>query len=639
MILRLVTAVGVAAAQNSGEAEPPEEPPDESPSDPPELLFELPLGGLLEVGLAVGEGVGDELTSGLALGSVDGFGEADGSGLVTGLADGVGLGVLAGDGETTGVGSVEGLGVALGSVEGLGETAGEGLVLGVGLGVLQRVGVGSTVQIVEPKAASVWLGKTTTTLITATKAKALSTKRLFKIYFDTFNNSREYPSFFMDLVVQKIDKKGQRQNTSDYSARVFFCMLKEVNMINRSSFYWYGLMMLLVFLADGMMSYMSPILIENRVNSTFLMGMVLSSSSVFGLVADMVISRFLVRREYQFFSRWLIGLALFFPLAFLLLPSKPIVLFLAMAIWGIYYEFITFSQYSFLAKSVSTHQHTFAWGLLGAFKSFGLVVAPLLATHLLAIHESIALGSVIGCLMLAALVFVVLKRSGKDVKASVQATPASSQKASGARSFATEIKLWTVLLRKIWPVYLFFFAFVLFETSIWTVGPLLMEELRHHHWLGGLLLSAYILPSFLAPLYAPLLGKIMGKKRTAFVAGIIGATIINAAAHFGNHSYWLLIGFFFGALFLSLDYPEIEAVFEDYVKRVEGYGNDLVGLRGTASSLAYIVGPLLAGFFTTQVGAGKSIGLFAMIFGLVAIVVAVVTPRKIRMPLQALKSV
>lgn len=413
-------------------------------------------------------------------------------------------------------------------------------------------------------------------------------------------------------------------------------MLKQLNMTNRSSFYWYGLMMLLVFLADGMMSYISPVVIESRVNSTLIMGMILSSSSVFGLIADMVISRFLVQREYHFFSRWLIGLALFFPLALLLLPSEPLALLFAMAVWGVYYEFITFSQYTFLAKSVSVQQHTFAWGLLGAFKSFGLVVAPIAATYLLAVSESMALSAVIGCLALAALVFFILKRSKR--RSSDSSFIHSTTAIKPSRTFALELKLWWVLFKKIWPVYLFFFAFVLFETSIWTVGPLLMEELRHHHWQGGLLLSAYILPSFLAPLYAPVLGRRLGKKRTAFVAGIIGAAIVSAAAYFGNQSSWLPLGFFLGALFLSLDYPEIEAVFEDYVKRVDEYGNDLVGLRGTASSLAYIVGPLLAGLLTTQLGAGKSIGLFALVFGLVAIVAAVITPRKIRMPLQALES-
>lgn len=188
VIRRLVTVVGVAEAQNSGEAELLEEPPEEF--EEPELLESL-LGEPLfppEFGLAVGDGVGDELTSGLALG----LGVADGSGLVVGVAEGVGLGepLGVGEGETTGLGSVEGSGLALGSTDGLGDATGEGLVLGVGLGVLQRVGVGSIVQIVEPKAASVGLGKTTTTDITAANVRTLKAKRLLKIYFDIFDNSR-----------------------------------------------------------------------------------------------------------------------------------------------------------------------------------------------------------------------------------------------------------------------------------------------------------------------------------------------------------------------------------------------------------------------------------------------------------------
>jgi MFS family permease len=281
---------------------------------------------------------------------------------------------------------------------------------------------------------------------------------------------------------------------------------------------------------------------------------------------------------------------------------------------------------------VDKQQHASAWGILGAFKSLGLLLAPLLAAILLEMHQTYPFLLVIGFLLAAMAMFLLLRLSNKRSAAEQPSPPEEPIPSQAPRSTLTQLKIWFTLMHKIWPVYLFFFAFIVLETSFWSVGPLVMEELRHKHLLGGMLLSFYIAPSFFVPLYVQKLGRLFGKKRTAFVSATIGATLLAIGGLFFSTEWYFPLIVLASALFLSLDYPSIEAVFEDYMSRIHDYGNDLVGLRGTAASLAYIVGPTAAGALALTVGGGKTIGIFAAILAVISLILLAITPRKIKMP-------
>ncbi len=391
--------------------------------------------------------------------------------------------------------------------------------------------------------------------------------------------------------------------------------------------------MFFVFFADMVMSYASPIFIEHKMNSTLLMGLILSSSSVFGLLTDLLLSKQFAHKEYRFFARWLIALALFFPVSLLIMPAQPLTFLFAMAVWGMYFECIGFSQFNFVHTVVNKHQHTAAWGVLETFKAVAAITAPIAATYLLAITMEVTMYAVIASLMVALVSFFFYRRAFPE-------RPPQNQEVAAprpvGRGFWQELRIWRTLFVKIWPVYLFFFAFVLLEATLWTVGPLLSETIRQEHPLSGFLLSAYVLPSVVTPSLAVFLSKRFSKKRVAFIAAAVGASILGVGSLYFGHSPWLPVIVFCSALFFSLDYPEIEAVFEDYISRIDGYGNDLIGLQSTASSLAYIVGPVLAGALATWLGLSATIGAVALFFGAVAVVALIVTPRKIRMPHQEL---
>lgn len=397
----------------------------------------------------------------------------------------------------------------------------------------------------------------------------------------------------------------------------------------------FGSMMMLVYVADGLMAFLAPILIERRVQNTQIMGIILSSSSFFGLLADQFIASRFASRQYQFFSRWLLSLAFFFPMVFLFLPQRPLTFLLAMAVWGIYYEFITFTNYNFVHSTVRMSEHSFVWSIIEAIKSTALIIAPILATYLLSQgNEQPILFTVIGLLGGAFLVYVILhKRTVKqDSVVAFEVVPKK-------RSFIHEIQLWRILIRKIWPVYTFFFTFILVETCFWTIGPLLTEEIMKQSSFGALLIPAYIAPSFFAPFLVKRLGDRFGKKRIAFGSATVGASVLGIGSFVVGTSILLPCIVFISALFLSLDYPEIEAVFADYMSRIDGYGNDLIGLQATAFSLAWIIGPATAGSLSVVLGNGKTIGVFGLLLAIVSLLLLFVTKRKITMPQKELEQI
>lgn len=394
----------------------------------------------------------------------------------------------------------------------------------------------------------------------------------------------------------------------------------------------FGLIIFFFAFSDAIMSYFTPVEMENHFQDAFLMGLVLSSSSAVGLISDFLISKYLPHYDYRFFIKWLIILATLFPLSFLMLPAMTLTYFAAMAIWGVYYEFSAFSQFNFIHQTVNTDQHAKAWSAVSAVHALAFLIGPVAAGIFLSHSRTLMLGAVLASLLVAGIFFLILQSINRKTE---QPSPFLTK-----RTFKTELRLWKLLLGKIWPIYIFFFALVILDTSFWTVGPLISEQIIKHSWIGALLLPAYTMPSLLTPFIIRKISPQVSKKRLAFIAAIIGATIMGGGAWlFGTGSPILIIAVLIGSIFISVDYPEIEAVFEDYIARIDGYENDLVGLRASASSLAYIIGPILAGFAAEMLGYSKTMGLFALILVVVSTIVLFVTPRKIRMDHRGLEEI
>ena len=396
----------------------------------------------------------------------------------------------------------------------------------------------------------------------------------------------------------------------------------------------YAFVMALYYLGDTTIGYIVPVIMTEHLQSPALMGIVFAASSAIGLVIDLLLPQFLPNKDFRFFAPATFVVALFFPLLFLTLPSSIWSFLLAMAVWGLYYELARFSHFSFIHQTLKPAQHDMGWGVLQAFQSLILLVAPILSISLLNYHENFPFGASIAFFLIGLAGYVLLRKSFNQKKTEVLA---ENQPKHPTNRFH-EIRVWLVFMKKIWPLYLFLLGLTLLDSSFWTMGALLSEELRDQSFLGNFVITAYIFPSVFMALIARQIARPWGKKKTAFVTAAIGTLILALGGLFVSGSSFVLV-ILAASFFLSISFPEMYAVFEDFVARLNHNGNDMVGLEGSATSLGYVIGPILAGFLSTYIGYQKTLMSFAFIFFVTAIVAFLKVPSKVRLPQKELETI
>ncbi len=386
-------------------------------------------------------------------------------------------------------------------------------------------------------------------------------------------------------------------------------------------------------LADAIMSYFSPVYIEGRISNSFIMGLILSASSAVGILADVFLGAFTKNRRFTFFLKFAIIGGILFPLIFLLLPAYTPVLLLAMAIWGVYFELNLFSRNHFIHEHTSHEFHDLGWGIIQAFNSVAYLVGPIIAGFLYEKNMRLPLIASAGVFFLAFLAFLFFSKSLKFRNRNQPQVFTSIK-----TGILHELKVWLVLFPFLWPLILFMFMLMILDSTIWSVGAILSDSLAQTHEWGGFLISLYMAPSLFVGVLAHKLGKPFGKKRAAFVTTLIGGLVLILAGITENVSAFLLL-IFTASIFTSLAWPEIFAVFEDYIDRLGKSSSDLVGLENTTTSLSFVIGPILAGGLAELVGEQTTFAVIGSLLVGVCIVCLIVVPRKVHLPQSQLKQV
>jgi MFS family permease len=386
--------------------------------------------------------------------------------------------------------------------------------------------------------------------------------------------------------------------------------------------------MLVVYLADAIMSYTAPAFIEENVANPFLMGIIIASSSTVGIVADFLIGAKLRGRRSRFFVATALVFSISFPATFLLLPSSIPTFILAMAIWGIYYELMHFSNYHFIGEHSHASQHAMMWGVLSVARAAAYTFGPLVAST--AVVYSVQLPFQIALLLASVSFVAVLGYMFVMRKHRVgQATEIDN-----GRNLFAELKIWSLLGSKVWHLFAFLFALSLTDATFWTVGVLLSEELQNGT--QGLLFVLYGIPALLFGGFIGYLARPFGKKRAAFISALLGGIFLIVMGVVQNEIA-ILTAVFVASSFLAISWPEVNATFEDYVSRLGKTGNEFIGLQSSIISLSYIVGPIIAGGIASLVGNQLAFAVVGGFLVLTSIFSLIIVPRKIHMPQKELR--
>ncbi len=392
-----------------------------------------------------------------------------------------------------------------------------------------------------------------------------------------------------------------------------------------SSLMYFACVIFLVGLADAIFSYYIPVYIEQNVSGPLILGLILSFNSVVGIVADLIIGEWSRYRRFSFFLRWTFAIALSYPIALLVLPAHPLFLTAAVGVWGIFYEMLSFAEYQFIHVYTSRNQHAQAWGLISTFNAVAYTLGPVLSSNLIDRDPKLPFIACILIVLVSGTAMALFLRTHRSHK-----HPVYNVSAPRPKSILHELRVWKLLYSRMWHLLIFVASLAIVDNNFWTIGTVLSEQLpkQYDH---GLLIVLYTIPSLFMGLIAGRIASIRGKKRAAFVCGLFaGAILVYSGLTPSIPS--LMLSVFCASLFLSIAWPEVNAVLEDFVSRLGANSNELIAMQNSHLNLAYIIGPIFSGIIATLVGNQASFSVVGALLCVVSIFALLSVPRKIKLP-------
>jgi len=391
----------------------------------------------------------------------------------------------------------------------------------------------------------------------------------------------------------------------------------------------FSLILFFLRLSDSIISFWAPNQIQASLGNPVIMGAIISFQSIVGLGADLIFPKILksVRvRQLVFWAILVSALTSFFLTAGAIKPFIAIFL-VTMTLWGIYYELVGFASFQFIGGTVPSQMRAGAWAFTGIFLNLAYFLGPFIANAILNKGFLITQGTIL-VFLVGALVLLTLTKKVHDIPATVDFLDLNPW---------VEFKHWLTLSEYIWPIIVISLVLGFIDSTFYTVGSIWTEKLAHFNPWGIWFLPLYLLPSICLgiPLARMRIG--VGKKKLSekylALAGIILAGIgLSESVH------WQLTIVCLSSSALAVCYPLLGSVYSDLIGRMGSQKKDMIGLTNSVTNLSYIIWPTFAGIITASVGerftfAYLGIGVFA-----VAVVLLFVTPRKLKLPQEEIRS-
>jgi MFS family permease len=387
----------------------------------------------------------------------------------------------------------------------------------------------------------------------------------------------------------------------------------------------FSLVIFFVTLADGIVSYMVPIVIGENLSDPALVGLVISISSFFGIALDFLVAQRLPHKGYRYFLTRVFIFAALLSIIFLFLPHKIMFFCIAMIVWSVYYEFIGYSKYNFVQKYIALKDHTNAWGTLVTFGSLAYMIGPGIATLLIYKFFGLPFYIALALVVFSTLLYFLFEKL--SFRRREERTLVHEQK----RNLFEELGVLKTLLSKLWVLVIFSFVITLMDVLMWTVGVLYSAEIRKTSFLGDWLLVIYGLPALFIGIVTEKVRLGMGKKRASFIAAAAAGLSLIFVGIDGS-IYSVLIFVFLMSVFFGISIILIDATFQDYVARAKVVGNDVVSLLQFSHNLSYSFGPIILGIAARYLGYIKTFQLVGYSVLLISLTCFFITPRKIKMP-------
>ncbi len=381
-----------------------------------------------------------------------------------------------------------------------------------------------------------------------------------------------------------------------------------------------------VYLGDAILSDWVPSFMQKVLGGSVLMGIVFAFSSMVGFMSDMIFPQLLKKYKARRLILLSIGASLVFSgiLMWTTSWSWMALFLLAMAVWGIYYELLWFGSAQFVSDNVPVGSRSGVWGVISVFKSLAYFIGPIFGSWLVIGRGNLAVViTAAAAVCVGYIVWVFTNKTERSFEQNIEPMEKFH--------ILEELGYWKVLFGHVWPVLLISLMMGLIDATYWTTGAVLSDNMAKNGFLGSLFLPAYMLPPIFMGVILAKWGVYKGKKKIAEIFLLLSGILLTCLGFKENLELMLLLSFLIGAS-LSIAWPMVDAVYSDILVRMGKERKHMVGLSSSTVSLAYVVGPIMAGIISSKVGERITFVTLGGLVVLMAVLLLFVTPKKLKLP-------
>src|SRR3989344_5862170 len=172
------------------------------------------------------------------------------------------------------------------------------------------------------------------------------------------------------------------------------------------------------------------------------------------------------------------------------------------SIWGagLYYDLYSFGIFEFVGHTIEKGANVSSFGLISIIRSLSMTITPIILGFILIDKFNFqTMWLMYICIIIAGLVLVAHSMHYRPKVAGESELRTPKRRIS----LLEELNLWFKVEKSIYPVLILITFLNIIDAFFWTLGPLISANLKPIHPLGGLFLTAYIIPSlFIGPLAA-----------------------------------------------------------------------------------------------------------------------------------------
>jgi MFS transporter, DHA1 family, multidrug resistance protein len=383
----------------------------------------------------------------------------------------------------------------------------------------------------------------------------------------------------------------------------------------------FSVVVLFFSIFDGIISYISPLIITEAGLSKTVMGLIIGSSSFFGAVFDFLLCRLFIKTSFRRVLLVMFVICLVYPL--ILWQAKIVWVYLiAMALWGLYYDLYSFGKFNFVGR-YNKEDHSASFGVISVFENLGYVIAPLIAG--LVIFDLVDWRSFVLAAIFIVIAFIAYLFFLNQIKS--DSFSRDEDAACKKINFINELKLWKKVGSWIWPLLILSMTISMSEAIFWTIGPLFAENFSFQAF-DGLFLTAYALPPLLTGWFIGSFTAKVGKKKTGYFSFIAGSLMLELLI-FISSPYMIVLVIFLSSFFMSLSWPSISGAYADYIAESPKVEKEIEGVEDFFSNLGFIIGPILAGILSDHFEYGQVFAFIGSLSCMIAIILMLLTPKKI----------